>query len=101
MMPGNATDSTEMTTYRRRTADGLHPSHSAMPPQTPAMILYLFERRNGMVMFLSPASTALRRYGELHRWLRSDRHSCHHGCAQSAETGARIPIDAVSIPESD
>src|SRR5438094_8479050 len=97
MMPGNATERTEITTYRMRTAFGLHPSHSAIPPQTPAIILCLFDRRRGIFRLLFHASIVLRRYVELRRWLRSDRRSYLRGCARSAESAARIPIWDASI----
>src|SRR5215212_1585508 len=44
MMPGNAAERIEARTYSTRTSVGSHPSHSAIPPQTPAIIEYLLER---------------------------------------------------------
>jgi hypothetical protein len=38
-MPGKAALNTEIRTYRIRTISGDQPSHSAKPPQTPAIIL--------------------------------------------------------------
>ncbi len=46
--PGNAADSTEIATYPTLTSVGSQPSHSARPPQTPAMTELLEERRNGL-----------------------------------------------------
>jgi hypothetical protein len=38
MMPGNAALKMETRTYRIRTMVGDQPNHSAMPPQTPAIM---------------------------------------------------------------
>src|SRR4029078_5799306 len=46
IIPGNATEKIEISTYRIRTAVESHPNHRARPPQTPAIIRSFLLRVN-------------------------------------------------------
>ena len=59
MMPGNATERMDPTTYKSRTTVGLQPSQLAMPPQTPPNMRLWRERCKGLEDMTVAANSGL------------------------------------------